>query len=168
VSLWIRGLSESGEQRVRDFVADVGKLDGRYPLDPDGCIRAANKILLGEDADHAPELELGAHETRLGYVQSLRFDASHLIIETELTPWAEINVWEIEDRWHGSRLIDKASRKHVELMREYRDTRGILDYWLADPDGYEPDDDSIVDAGPRVDEIDWTGLDEAYAALEDE
>jgi hypothetical protein len=73
------------------------------------------------------------------------------------------------------------------LMREYRDTHGISDYWFIDPTEYdyeEQDEDGNDDehskvwdswhneyrwpeeAGPSSEEIDWTGLDDAIAKLE--
>jgi len=78
--------------------------------------------------------------------------------------------------WSAVTLFDSAGyilndeQIHRELMRGYRDTEFITDYWMVDPDSVN--DDCLAwdefhhelrypeDAGPSVAEIDWTGIDE--------
>lgn len=54
----------------------------------------------------------------------------------------------------------------IRALDEYRRTRSILGVWLASTAELESaDDDESADLGPAVEAIDWTGFDEAHAAL---
>ena len=64
----------------------------------------------------------------------------------------------------------------VRALREYQRDGGIVGYWLSNPSNYDsegwhldPDIDTrLEDGGPTPEEIDFSGLDAVYDALEDE
>jgi hypothetical protein len=74
-----------------------------------------------------------------------------------IIPWRDVDVWYADS---DGRTVPAGSDAHRRLLREYRDTGGIDFAYLADPSDVAEDDDSIVSAGPSVDAIDWTGIDD--------
>ena len=72
-------------------------------------------------------------------------------------PWRYVYVWWADS---GGTHVEPGSDTHRRLLREYRDTGGIRCAYLVDPSYVAEDDESIVSAGPRVDEIDWSGIDD--------
>lgn len=68
---------------------------------------------------------------------------------TTLTAWDDVRIWDFD----GNEVADD---QRIELLREYRSTNGIIGHWLADP--AETDADNLAEAGPAVDQIDWTGF----------
>jgi hypothetical protein len=76
---------------------------------------------------------------------------------TTLTHWTEIPICTMDGD-----ITDADER--VEALREYRRDRSIREVWLMDHetlDAWDEDEngDSAA-AGPRVEEIDWTGFPE--------
>jgi len=67
--------------------------------------------------------------------------------------WREVTIWD-ED---GNEVLDPETKR--ELLLEYHRTGGIFQYWLADPKTIS-DGKELAEAGPAVDEIDWTGIDD--------
>lgn len=78
--------------------------------------------------------------------------------------WCDVDVWSCVGRNEAERLTSESLERMLAL-REYRDTHCMVDCYVDDPRDYEDDDDGLCAAGPRADEIDWTGLDEAIEAL---
>lgn len=48
----------------------------------------------------------------------------------------------------------------LRVLRVYRDTGNLDGWWIDDPALHDIDADTLSDAGPSVDQIDWTGIDE--------
>jgi hypothetical protein len=79
--------------------------------------------------------------------------------------WKEIALWNLDNE-----LIADETRR-IPLLRKYRTTGDIL-AWRVDPSGYDESGNplsgtgpDIGDAGPRVAEIDWSGLPEGWYAF---
>ena len=51
--------------------------------------------------------------------------------------------------------------QRIELLREYRDTGSITDYFLTPIEGQSTEPEDAWEAGAKPDEIDWTGFPEA-------
>ena len=51
--------------------------------------------------------------------------------------------------------------QRIELLREYRDTGSITDYFLTPIEGQSTEPEDAWKAGCKANEIDWTGLPEA-------
>lgn len=93
-----------------------------------------------------------------------------------LAPWREVQIWSGDASWSGPVSWESPSRDGrtgdredvLRMLREYRDTEALHGAFLVDPDDYDAEDaasmDALCDAGPKVAEIDWTGLDTAEAA----
>lgn len=75
-----------------------------------------------------------------------------------LTKWTEIELFWLST---AKRLTDE---ERVAALDEYRRTGGMVDVVMAEPD---PNDlsaeecERLSEAGPKSDEIDWTGFDAA-------
>jgi hypothetical protein len=73
--------------------------------------------------------------------------------------------WRDVDVWYDEGDTVRGEEQRAALL-EYRNTGAIRHYWLADPEMYDGDLEPIdgdgpnLDmAGPKVEEIDWTGID---------
>ncbi len=74
--------------------------------------------------------------------------------------WKEVALWNLDNEL----IADEAKR--IPLLRRYRAT-GDMMAWRVDPAGYDESGDplsgkgpDIGEAGPKVAEIDWSGLPE--------
>lgn len=83
--------------------------------------------------------------------------------------WRDVELWSGHGEWQGpiaySTAADDSDRSVagraaiVRYLTEYLETGGIEGVYLADPDAFEPGDyPGVEDAGPTVDEIDWSGF----------
>lgn len=64
--------------------------------------------------------------------------------------WRKLRLYNLDNQ-----EVDVESPEGRAALREYRDTLGAMDYYLADDDG-----EVNWYTGPAPDKIDWTGLDE--------
>lgn len=74
--------------------------------------------------------------------------------------WKEVALWNLDNEL----IADEAKR--IPLLRRYRATGDTM-AWRVDPAGYNESGDPLTgkgpdigEAGPKVSEIDWSGLPE--------
>ena len=77
-----------------------------------------------------------------------------------LIPWMAVDVWVYRGRLGGSKLLEHGDEEHVLALDEYHCTGAIAGCYLVSPND-DPYDDSDCFGGPAVEEIDWTGLEDA-------
>lgn len=74
-----------------------------------------------------------------------------------MIPWQRVPVTDL----NGFAIYDEARR--ARFLRAFRDD-GCCGAWLVSPEELEElGEDETFDAGPKADEIDWTGIDEVTA-----
>ena len=68
----------------------------------------------------------------------------------------------MKTNWQNVQFEDNLELKQrIELLREYRDTGSITDYFLTPLEGQSTEPEDAWKAGVKPDEIDWTGFPEA-------
>lgn len=84
-----------------------------------------------------------------------------LLAVAPIVRWQDVVLWNID----GSACIEGDTPEGRVLLAEYRLTDSITGWWLADPALYTStgapisgEGPRMEDAGPRVDQIDWTGF----------
>ena len=88
----------------------------------------------------------------------------------DLIAWQNVKMWTATDEWTGPisyALADDDEERALcaRKLDEYRQTESIWGAYLGDPADYDEDTDEVCDAGPKVGEIDWTGIDAALESL---
>jgi len=65
-------------------------------------------------------------------------------------------------KWQNVQFEDDLPlEQRIELLRQYRDTGSITDYFLTPIEGQSTEPEDAWEAGAKPDEIDWTGFPEA-------